>query len=237
MLQHTETTAPAPGLLACVAETRIGPSAVFGETRTEPLAFLTPTSHRASADSWPEIASDLGLYSQPDPIGLEGGLNLFGYALGNPVRRTDTDGLRACESGACADCPSGVWISAEVSASAFWFYGKKVGYVTYYCVGRALACSFSYSCKHNVGYGYDLSASAGAGVVFGGGNADCTCAEDLGGRSGAAEGGWGPIVGGRVGAVSGGGRCVGIGAGVGVGPSGHVRANNCTATFKNCYRF
>jgi RHS repeat-associated protein len=36
-----------------------------------------------------------GRYSQPDPIGLEGGLNRFGYALGNPQNYHDPDGRLA----------------------------------------------------------------------------------------------------------------------------------------------
>ena len=74
-------------------KTRIGPSAIFGETRTEPLAFLTSTSHRACGDSWPGIAEGLCCFSQEDPAGFDAGLNFYSYVGRKPMTRRDPLGL------------------------------------------------------------------------------------------------------------------------------------------------
>lgn len=77
-------------------ETRIGAFDFSEATGTEVLGYASGSPHRASIDSCCELAADLGLYTQPDPIGLRGGPNLFQYANGNPVNATDPRGLRTC---------------------------------------------------------------------------------------------------------------------------------------------
>jgi uncharacterized protein RhaS with RHS repeats len=43
----------------------------------------------------------MGLYTQQDPIGIAGGLNLYGYANGDPVNFSDPFGLTACDDPPC----------------------------------------------------------------------------------------------------------------------------------------
>jgi hypothetical protein len=83
-------------------ETRIGAFDFSEATGTEVLGYASGSPHRASIDSCREVAADLGLYSQPDPIGLDGGLNLFAYANGSPTGYTDSFGLQGLPSGSWA---------------------------------------------------------------------------------------------------------------------------------------
>ena len=77
-------------------ETRTGAFDFSVATGTGVLGFVSGSAHRASIGSCCEVAADVGQYTQPDPIGLEGGLNLFSYAHGSPVVNTDPDGTRTC---------------------------------------------------------------------------------------------------------------------------------------------
>jgi hypothetical protein len=49
---------------------------------------------------WGPGAASCGLFTQPDPIGLAGGLNLYGYAGGDPVNFSDPFGLFRLEGAA-----------------------------------------------------------------------------------------------------------------------------------------
>ncbi|HRQ78493.1 MAG TPA: RHS repeat-associated core domain-containing protein [Gemmatimonadaceae bacterium] len=71
-----------------------------------------------------------GRFTQPDPIGLAGGLNLYGYAGGDPINFSDPFGLCPKSSGGdgkteeMSDCPRGssgwwAWRDAQGEGSSF----------------------------------------------------------------------------------------------------------------------
>jgi len=86
-----------PGLLACLSETRIGLFDFSEPTCTGLDALVTHGAHRASIVSSPQLTTDLDLYTQADPLGIQPDLNVFRYAASNPVRFTDPTGQQAAE--------------------------------------------------------------------------------------------------------------------------------------------
>jgi hypothetical protein len=93
------------GHLACSSETRIGLFDFSRATRTEPLRYVSGSSHRASIVSSCEATSDLDLYTQPDPLDqVRYSQDSFAYAKDSPVGWVDPLGL---ESSCSNCCPTG----------------------------------------------------------------------------------------------------------------------------------
>jgi uncharacterized protein RhaS with RHS repeats len=64
----------------------------------------------------------MGLYTQQDPIGIAGGLNLYGYAGGDPINFSDPFGLRPCDPPDDPECEEGIILTLAVDAAVA---GKK----------------------------------------------------------------------------------------------------------------
>jgi len=49
---------------------------------------------------------EAGNFTQQDPIGIAGGLNLYGYANGDPINFSDPFGLSPCDDELFSNCPT-----------------------------------------------------------------------------------------------------------------------------------
>ena len=84
----------------------------------------------------------MGLLTQQDPIGIAGGLNLYGYANGDPINFSDPFGLEPCET-----------------------YGFPEGAA---CYGMAMALDVISKMAQQAGFMVDVVSDVASRVRFGG---------------------------------------------------------------------
>lgn len=128
---------PQPALLApenlaevrpSLLETRIGPSAFFGATRTEPLSFVSGTSNRACGDGPAEIAMGSSGPSIDEPLALyaSGAVSyLNADGLGSVVATNNTAG--AVSHSAVFDAWGVAKSETGTRIHSFTYTGREIG--------------------------------------------------------------------------------------------------------------
>lgn len=97
-----------------------------------------------------------GKFTQEDPIGLAGGVNLYGFAGGDPVNFSDPFGLCPPEDDNTADCAAGTsgWYAHRIATGEGNRILNEVG-------GALASCGESISCMTSLIPGTVIGAAAG----------------------------------------------------------------------------
>jgi RHS repeat-associated protein len=112
----------------------------------------------------------VGRYYQADPIGLGGGVNLYGYVLSDPITNLDFDGLLTTDD-----------ILARLPTLPHWFVNGSAGFGDELLGGMGPLlrkwfgaedvvdpCSRAYNRGQKIGFAFDIALGAKAGLIAAG---------------------------------------------------------------------
>jgi len=171
------------GSPAAVAWQRV--AGIFGNTVSQPVGATSANPQRFPGQQedptsglyynyFRDYDPATGRYIEPDPIGLNGGINLYAYALGNPVSLID---------------PLGLWTGQLGLALNFQFGPVVVQFSAGLAIDGTGALGTYYAAGGGLGVGADVSG--GVSVAY---SPNACSIDDLNGpfNNVSLGGGWGP---------------------------------------------